>query len=95
MKKNNNKTTISKADTLDQIGEFWDNHSLADYWDQTKEVEFKIRAARRHRAAIDPELYNKILSCSHKRGILPETLINLWLTEKLKESEIVDAKKIA
>jgi len=92
MKKNNNKTSISKASTLEEIGEFWDNHSLADYWDQTKEVEFKIRATKRHRTTIDPELYKKITSCSHKRGILPETLINLWLTEKVKESEIVGDK---
>jgi len=89
---NNNKTSISKASTLEEIGEFWDNHSLADYWDQTKEVEFKIRATRRHRATIDPELYKKIKSCSHKRGILPKTLINLWLTEKVKEYEIVSDK---
>ena len=92
MKENNNKTSISKASTLEEIGEFWDNHSLADYWDQTKKVEFKIRATRRHRATIDPELYKKITSCSHKRGILPETLINLWLTEKVKEYEIVSDK---
>jgi len=92
MKKNNNKTSISKASTLEEIGEFWDNHSLADYWDQTKEVEFKIRATKRHRTTIDPELYKKITSCSHKRGILLETLINLWLIEKVKESEIVGDK---
>ena len=95
MKKNSNKTSISKAGTLEEIGEFWDNHSLADYWDQTKEVEFEIRATRRHRATIDPELYKKITSCSHKRGILAETLINLWLTEKVKESEIVGDKNAA
>ncbi len=87
MKKNDKKTSISKASTLEEIGDYWDNHSLADYWDQTEEVEFKIRAAKRHRLTIDPELYDKITSSSHKRGILPETLVNLWLTEKLKESE--------
>ena len=28
--------------TPEEIGEFWDTHSLADYWDETHEVEFKI-----------------------------------------------------
>ncbi len=28
-------TTLSKARTLEEVGEFWDTHSLADYWDQT------------------------------------------------------------
>lgn len=37
-------TTLSKARTPEEIGEFWDTHSLADYWDQTHEVEFEVRA---------------------------------------------------
>ena len=27
--------------TPEEIGEFWDTHSLADYWDETHEVEFQ------------------------------------------------------
>ena len=40
-------TTISKASTMEEIGNFWDSHSLADQWDQTHEVEFDVRAQRR------------------------------------------------
>jgi len=40
-------TSISKAGSLEEIGEFWDTHSLDDYWDQTHEVEFEVRAKRR------------------------------------------------
>ena len=49
MNKDNNsrQTTISKARSLEEIAEFWDTHSLADYWDQTHEVEFEVRATRR------------------------------------------------
>ena len=28
--------------TPEEIGEFWDTHSLADYWDETHEVEFQV-----------------------------------------------------
>ena len=28
--------------TPEEIGEFWDNHSLADYWDETNEVDFQV-----------------------------------------------------
>ena len=28
--------------TPEEIGEFWDTHSLADYWDETDEVELQI-----------------------------------------------------
>jgi hypothetical protein len=49
-------TSISKARTLDEIADFWDTHSLADYWDQTQEVEFEVRAQRRRRVTLDPEV---------------------------------------
>ena len=28
--------------TPEEIGEFWDTHSLADYWDETHEVKFQV-----------------------------------------------------
>jgi len=40
-------TSISKARTLEEIADFWDAHSLANYWDQIHEVEFEVRAKRR------------------------------------------------
>jgi predicted RNase H-like HicB family nuclease len=36
------KTSISKADSYQAIGEFWDNHDLGDYWDKTEPAEFEI-----------------------------------------------------
>ena len=78
-------TSISKARTLDEIADFWDTHSLADYWDQTREVEFEVRAKRRRRITLDPDIYMDIESCAAARGLLPETLVNLWLAERLQE----------
>ncbi len=86
MKKSKNETSISKARTLKEIGEFWDTHSLADYWDQTREVEFKVRARRRRRITLDPDVYTRIEAHARTRGIMPETLVNMWLAERLKEA---------
>jgi len=80
-------TSISKAGSLEEIGEFWDTHSLDDYWDQTHEVEFEVRAKRRRRITIDPEVYSQVETQARTRGILPETLVNLWLIERLKQQE--------
>ena len=48
-KQKNMRSTVKKLDpmpstdaTPEEIGEFWDTHSLADYWDETHEVEFKV-----------------------------------------------------
>jgi hypothetical protein len=37
-----NRSSISRALTYQDTGEFWDTHSLADYWDQTEPAEFEI-----------------------------------------------------
>ena len=34
--------------TPEEIREFWDTHSLADYWDETEEVEFQVNLKSRH-----------------------------------------------
>jgi len=77
-------SSISKARTIEEVAEFWDTHSLADYWDQTHEVEFEVRAQRRRRVTLDPEVFLKVEAQARKRGLLPETLVNLWLVERLQ-----------
>jgi len=76
-------TPISKARTPEEIGEFWDSHSLADYWEETHEVEFEVGAKRRRRVTLDPEVYAELEAAARARGVLPETLVNLWLAERL------------
>ncbi|MEW6667551.1 MAG: CopG family antitoxin [Thermodesulfobacteriota bacterium] len=78
-------TSISKARSIEEASEFWDNHSLANYWEQTHGVEIEVMAKQRRRVAIDPDVYSKIVAQARLRGILPETLVNAWLTERLKE----------
>ncbi len=79
-------TSISKASTIEEIADFWDTHSLADYWDQTHEVEFEVRAKRRRRVVLTPEVYQAVVSEARARGVLPETLVNLWLAERLQQA---------
>ena len=79
-------TSISKARTL-EIAEFWDTHSLADYWDQTEPAEFEFdpQARRHYLVAIDPELLARIRAVARRNGLETESLINLWLERHLQE----------
>jgi hypothetical protein len=36
------RSSISKARSYKEIGEFWDTHDLSDYWDETTPVEFEV-----------------------------------------------------
>ena len=89
MKENKDEqfTNISKAKTLKEIADFWDTHSLADHWDETHEVDFEVRMQRKRRVTLTPEIYEKIERHAREQGVLPETLVNLWLAEHLQGIE--------
>jgi hypothetical protein len=80
-------TSISNANSYQAIGEFWDNHDLGDYWDKTRPAEFtvSIRSEKRY-YPIDKSLSNQLKPIAHKQGISAETLINLWVQEKLSQA---------
>jgi hypothetical protein len=73
--------------TIEEAAEFWDTHDLADYWDVTEEVDFEVHLRRqRYLVAVDPELAEKLTREAHHRGVSTETLVNLWLSEKLQQA---------
>jgi len=42
-KKSNSPSSISQASTIEEIAEYWDEHSLAEEWGNTKDVVFELR----------------------------------------------------
>jgi len=63
---------------------FWDRHDLTDYLDQTREVKAEVDIRRRvFLTALEPELAKKLIACARKQGVSTETLIDIWLTEKV------------
>ncbi len=83
---NEDKNSISKAKSYSEIGEFWDTHDLSDFWSQTKEVEFEVDVnSEITYYALDKKLSEQIQSIAQKRGVSADTLINLWVQEKLQE----------
>jgi hypothetical protein len=80
---------IPEFETLNDIAEFWDAHSTADYEDLTHEVQFDVRlgsnATSSQMITLLPELSETLQALAHTRGVSVETLINVWLTEKILE----------
>lgn len=76
--------------TPEEIGEFWDTHSLADYWDKTHEVEFEVNLKRSQcLIPLEHKLAKQISDEAFRQGLSTETLVNLWLQEKLMEAQQV------
>lgn len=83
------KSTISKASSYRELGEFWDTHDLADYWDQTQAVEVTLNLESEVTYyALERDLAKQVRRLAQQRGISPETLLNLWVQEALG-SELV------
>lgn len=77
---------IPEFETLEEIAEFWDAHSTVDYDDLTHEVHFEValRTQRESSAILlVPELGQTLTALANARGISVETLVNVWLTEKV------------
>jgi hypothetical protein len=80
------RSTLSKAKTYKEIGDFWDTHDLSDFWDQTKKAEFGVDVKSEIiYYSLDKKLAEKVQSIAQRRGVSADTLINLWGQEKLQE----------
>ncbi|MBI3799349.1 MAG: hypothetical protein HY268_20585 [Deltaproteobacteria bacterium] len=78
---------IPEFKSYEEMGEFWDTHSLVDYWDQTEPAEFEIseQARRRYVVRIDRDLLSRVQRIARIRGVSTESLINLLLEQRLRE----------
>jgi len=76
-----NKSSISKTNRIDEIGDFWDTHDFTEYDSSADDVIFEVACA----VPIELELFTSIEKFAHNHEIEVETLVNLWLQEKLSE----------
>ena len=77
-------TSISKARTLREIGDFWDSHDATDSEAETYPVEFNVDVrARRHYVAMGPSLLKRLRQVAQACGLSAGSLIDLWSQEHL------------
>lgn len=80
------RTPTSGAESYVEIGEYWDRHDLSDHWDETTPVEFAVAL---HRSSIyfplERALAEQLRAAAEAHGVSPETLLNLWVQERVAE----------
>ena len=70
--------------SMKEASEFWDTHDIADYWGQTRESHFKVSMKKEPKyIALEESIAKKIFTMAKKKHVSSETLINLWLKERL------------
>jgi hypothetical protein len=80
------RSSISKARSYSEMGEFWDEHDLSDYWGKSRKVKFDV--------VLEPEathypvskaLSDKIEREARKHGVRSDALVKTWLKQKVEE----------
>jgi hypothetical protein len=81
MAANKKNSSISKAGSLEKMGEFWDTHDFTDFDSDAPDVEIKVTCA----IPIELDLLSEIEKQARQRGVSVETLVNMWLQQKVAE----------
>lgn len=80
------KSAISEAQSYQEIGAFWDTHDLNDHWEQTEPAAFEVEdPLQRVYYPVETALSAKLRATAAQRGVSAETLLNLWLQEKMTQ----------
>jgi hypothetical protein len=80
------RSSVSQAATYAEIGAFWDEHDLSDYWDSTRPVRAQVQMESEESLyAVEKDLSDRIRREAKQRGVSPHTLVNLWLQEKVQK----------
>ena len=89
---------LPKFDNEEEIFDFFETHSAADYMEGTREVKAPVTDRRSKKEIttlrIDSQLKQTLQLFAKRKGIRYQTLINMWLTEKARE-EILHLEKKA
>ena len=84
----NKKTSISKAQSYKDIGAFWFEHDATEFGEQIN-AEFEVAINNQVRYyPIDNNFASSLRQLAEKRGISEITLINLWIQDKLNQTNI-------
>jgi len=88
MQENNQRDKLPENfSSLEEFWTFWDTHSTADYEDIMEDIDVQIgRHNSKIYCAVAKDLIAQLRARARQQGVSTETLINLWLREKISSS---------
>lgn len=84
---NAGKSSISKASSYEEMGDFWDTRDTSDYWNEVPSAEFDVDVkSRAIYYPIEMSLALEMRALAKCMGIPPRDLLEQWVREKLAEA---------
>ena len=79
---------IPNFKSYQEEADFWNKHSLADYWDQFKDVDLVVNLQKRKEESlilrVNKDMKKKLERVAKKKRVSVSTLSRLWLAERLQ-----------
>jgi len=74
-------------ETYEEMADFWDTHDVTDYEEYLTPVEVNVSIHPKHQYVItlSDSLDTAFRKIQQKEGVSLNTLINLWVQEKLQQ----------
>jgi CopG antitoxin of type II toxin-antitoxin system len=77
----------SQGRTYREVGEYWDSHDLGEVWEDAPPVDIEVDISSQKRYyLLDKGLSERVRQIAKARGISAETLVNLWIQEKVSHT---------
>jgi len=78
------KSSVSNASSYVEMGEYWDSHDVTDIWNETSDARFEFIAEPQITYfAVEKSLSEKLRRIAAQHGISADTLLNMWVQEKM------------
>ncbi len=82
----NESKRVPEFGSIDELIEFFETHDMGEYWDQMPKAHFDVDIRKRtHIFAISDELADRLTEIAKAKQIPSETLVEMWLREKVLE----------
>lgn len=81
------RTESLAALSLDELVDFFDSEDMGDVWDDLPEASFELRPASGKRLlAVNETLAKELSDIAHSRKVSTESLVEMFLWEKVREA---------
>ena len=85
MKRNDTSAVPKRFASVREASDFWDTHDAGDYPAALRPLDESVELSEDvpEIVALDPALSKRLRKSAQRRGLSLETLVNLWLEERV------------
>jgi predicted phosphatase len=77
---------IPEFESIEEEAEFWDTHDTADFEDEFRPVDIRVREDLSHGLVVqfDSQAFRQLSEQARKKRVGPTTLVQMWAMEHLR-----------